>query len=73
MQNEDLDTLKSQAKVLKDRLEAIKKDYRTKFSADSGERAVELENEQTLQEIERVTEEELNALNKKIAALTFSE
>ena len=42
------------------RLQAIEKDYRRGLSADSEERALELENAETLAEIARVTQAELD-------------
>jgi RNA polymerase-binding transcription factor DksA len=50
------------------RLEAIRKDLRGGLDADSKEQAVQLENMQVLQEIARVTEENLQAINKQISA-----
>ena len=41
------------------RLDAINEDYRRGLEADSAERAVQLENAETLAEIQRVTAEEL--------------
>jgi len=53
---------------LLNRLEAIRKDLRGGLDADSKEQAVQLENMQVLQEIARVTEENLQAINKQISA-----
>jgi|GEM_PF-1893639 len=44
---------------LRARLEKIKTDFSTRLDTDSTERAVELENVEVLNEIQRVTEEEL--------------
>jgi len=56
---------------LLNRLEAIRKDLRGGLDADSKEQAVQLENMQVLQEIARVTEENLQEINKQIS--TFQE
>jgi DnaK suppressor DksA-like protein len=51
---------------LEQRLEKIRKDLATALSADFEEQATELENRDVLLEIARVSEEELEALNKKL-------
>jgi hypothetical protein len=51
------------------RLEAIRKDLRGGLDADSKEQAVQLENMQVLQEIARVSEENLQEINQQISAL----
>ena len=51
---------------LKQRLEKIKQDFKKGLDADSGERAVQLENADVLNEIARTTEEELLSLEEKI-------
>jgi RNA polymerase-binding transcription factor DksA len=53
---------------LLNRLEAIRKDLRGGLDADSKEQAVQLENMQVLQEIARVTEENLQEINKQLSA-----
>ncbi len=50
------------------RLEAIRKDLRGGLDADSKEQAIQLENMQVLQEIARVTEENLKQINHQISA-----
>lgn len=55
-----------QKEELEKRLEKIRKDLSTRLSADFEEQAIELENRDVLLEIARVTEEELEALNKKL-------
>ena len=52
---------------LKDRLLVIKADYQRGLDPDSGERAVQLENAETLSEIQRVTEEELARVEAQLA------
>ncbi|MEM9530518.1 MAG: hypothetical protein AAGA23_06345 [Pseudomonadota bacterium] len=54
---------------LQRRCDAIRKDYRSGLSADSGERAVELENAETLAEILRVTELTLAEVEAELKAL----
>lgn len=56
-------------KELMDRLDAIKADYKRGLDADSEERAVQLENRETLQEIERVTLEEIAKIDEQLKAL----
>ncbi len=53
---------------LLNRLEAIRKDLRGGLDADSKEQAIQLENMQVLQEIARVTEENLQEINKQLSA-----
>ena len=54
---------------LMQRCEAIRKDYRRGLSADSGERALELENRETLDEILRVTEINLAEVEKQLRTM----
>ena len=56
-------------KELMDRIAAIKADYRRGLEADSEERAIQLENRETLQEIERVTLEEIAKIDDQLKAL----
>ena len=51
------------------RLKKIKADLGRGYSADSEERATEMENHDVLLEISRVTEEELESINKKLQQL----
>ena len=60
--------MQSRDELLK-RLEAISKDLRGGLDADSKEQAIQLENMQVLQEIARVTEENLQQINQQISAL----
>ena len=60
--------LKQSRDELLKRLEAISKDLRGGLDADSKEQAIQLENMQVLQEIARVTQENLQQLNKQISA-----
>jgi hypothetical protein len=58
--------VRSRDELLK-RLDAIRKDLRGGLDADSKEQAIQLENMQVLQEIARVTEVNLQQINKQIA------
>ncbi|MAR93348.1 MAG: hypothetical protein CML06_21100 [Pseudomonadales bacterium] len=51
---------------LLDRLDAIKRDYRSGLAADSEEQAVQLENAEVLEEISRVTSEELQKVTQAL-------
>ncbi|MEE2731967.1 hypothetical protein [Ketobacter sp.] len=48
------------------RLDAIKQDYRSGLSADSEEQAIQLENAEVLEEISRVTNEELQKVTQAL-------
>jgi len=56
-------------KELMDRVDAIKADYRRGLDADSEERAIQLQNRETLQEIERVSLEEIARIDEQLKAL----
>jgi len=56
-------------KELMDRVDAIRADYRRGLDADSEERAVQLENRDTLQEIERVSLEEIARIDEKLRSM----
>jgi len=58
--------LEEKRNELLERLEKINKDKGTRLSTDSSERAVELENTEVLNEIARVTEEELEKVETLI-------
>jgi DnaK suppressor DksA-like protein len=58
--------MESKKKELEERLDKIRKDLGQTLSADFEEQATELENRDVLIEIARVTEEELEILNKKL-------
>jgi len=64
----DYDKLLEKRDALRARLESIKQDYKAGLSADFSEQAVELENRDVLNEIARTTEEELERIEKLIAA-----
>lgn len=52
--------LEAERKRLQDRLDAIKADMARGLDRDSSEQAIELENAEVLQEIARVTQDELD-------------
>jgi hypothetical protein len=56
-------------KELMERVEAIRADYRRGLDADSEERAVQLENRDTLQEIERVSLEEIARIDEQLKSM----
>ncbi|MCF1428309.1 MAG: hypothetical protein LPD71_08265 [Shewanella sp.] len=53
-------------KELVERVEAIRADYRQGLNADSEERALQLENRETLNEIERVCLEEIARIDDQL-------
>ena len=61
--------LEQRRQELIERLQAIEKDYRRGLSADSEERALELENADTLAEIARVTQAELDQVENTLRQL----
>lgn len=61
--------LQERANFLKKRLNAINKDYAKGLNSDWEEQAAELENAEVLQEISRVTAEELSKLEAGIERL----
>lgn len=66
---EEKEALLKKRKELMDRVDAIKADYQRGLDADSEERAVQLENRETLQEIERVSLEEIAKIEEQLKAL----
>ena len=63
------DELITKRDELRQRLDKIKQDFKKGLDADSGERAVQLENADVLNEIARTTEQELISLEEKIRQL----
>lgn len=61
--------LKQRRDALNSRLDAIRRDIGRGLDPDSGERAVQLENADVLDEIARVAQEELEEIDKKLALL----
>ena len=54
---------------LRERLEAIEKDYRQGLDADSEERAIQLANAEVLDGIARAARDELDNIEKELAGL----
>jgi hypothetical protein len=54
---------------LRERLEAIERDYRQGLDRDSEEQAIQLENAEVLDGIARATRDELDNIEKKLAEL----
>lgn len=65
----DKDRLLKKRDELIARLEAIEKDYRGGLDADSGERAVQLENAEVLEGIAQSTAEELQKIEEQLLTL----
>lgn len=63
---DQIEALKQRKAELEKRVADIQKDYRRGLSADSEERAVELENAQTLEEIQRIALEELRKIDEQL-------
>ena len=61
--------LEQKREELLGRLEAIKRDYGKGLEADSSEQAIQLENAEVLEEISRVTNEELQKVSMAIERL----
>jgi hypothetical protein len=55
--------------ALRERLEAIERDYRQGLDADSEEQAVQLENAEVLEGIAKAAAEELRQVEEQLAAL----
>jgi anaerobic ribonucleoside-triphosphate reductase len=76
MNNDKISTeiaeLRLQRNALRDRLEAIEKDYKSGLSADSEEQAIQLENADVLEGIAKVTAEELSQVEARLAELKKS-
>ena len=63
------DELLNKKAELQDRLEKIRKDLAGGYSADSEERATEMENCDVLLEIARITKQDLELIDKKLQQL----
>jgi len=63
----DRKSLIAERNRLRSKLEAIEADFKRGLDRDSEERAIQLENAETLAEIQRVTAEELAAVENKLA------
>lgn len=66
MVDEELQKLKARRDELRDRLEAIERDYRQGLDADSDEQAIQLENAEVLEGISKAAAEELEEIEKKL-------
>ncbi len=67
--NAEINRLKQRKEELEYRLQAIRCDYRQGLHRDSEEQAIQLENMEVLQEISRLAEKELAAVEKQLAEL----
>lgn len=65
----EIELLKQKRDELRERLIAIERDYRQGLSADSEERAVQLENADVLTGIAKSTAEELDRIETKLREL----
>ncbi len=63
------DELMARRKELVDRLDAIRADLQRGLDADAEEQALQLENLEVLQEIHRLAETELKAIDEQLARL----
>lgn len=62
----DRAALESKRLKLQERLEAIKADLKRGLNRNSSEQAIELENSEVLSEIARVTQEELDTIDRQL-------
>lgn len=67
--NEDRQALMARRKALTERLEAIKRDLGRGLEKDYEEQSIQLENLEVLQEIYKVTQQEISNLDRKIQDL----
>ena len=67
MADDDQQSLLDRRDALRQRLEAIERDYRQGLDADAEEQAVQLENAEVLEGIAKATAEELAAVEKRLA------
>jgi RNA polymerase-binding transcription factor DksA len=65
----DKEKLMAKRHELREKLEAIEKDYRRGLDPDSGERAVQLENAEVLDGIAKAIAEELARVEEELAGL----
>jgi hypothetical protein len=69
MTEQDKQSLLARRDALRERLEAIERDYRQGLDADSEEQAVQLENAEVLEGIAKAAAEELRQVEAQLAAL----
>ena len=70
MQEDAMATLIKRRDELRERIEAIERDYRQGLDADSEERAVQLENAEVLEGIAKAAAEELRDIEERLAQLS---
>lgn len=63
--------LETKRNELQKRLNDIQSDYKKGLSADAEEQAIELENAEVLEEISRITHEELQKINTALERIEF--
>lgn len=71
--NDEMTALKARRAELVQRLEAIQRDIGGGLDKDFEEQAIQLENLEVLQEIARVAEAEINAIDQKLATFASSD
>jgi RNA polymerase-binding transcription factor DksA len=67
MVEEELQALMARRDELRDRIEAIEKDYREGLDADAEDQAVQLENAEVQAAISKAAADELEEIEKKLA------
>lgn len=67
MTKDELQSLMARRDELRERIEAIEKDYRQGLDADSEEQAMQLENAEVLAGIGKIAADELEEIEKKLA------
>jgi hypothetical protein len=67
MTEDELQSLMTRRDELRDRIEAIERDYRQGLDADSEEQAMELANAEVLAGISKAAADELEEIEKKLA------
>lgn len=70
MTTQDRETLTARRDELQQRLERIRNDLKSGLEADAEEQALQLENRDTLLEIARVTEEELEGVLRDLKKIS---
>jgi RNA polymerase-binding transcription factor DksA len=68
--SKEIAELRLQRDALRERLEAIRQDYKKGLSADSDDQAIELENAEVLEGIAKAAAEELSRIEDKLSRLT---
>lgn len=65
----EIEQLMEERKKLRSKLDAIEEDYRKGLAADSDDRAIELENADTLEGIARAVADELEKVENRLSEL----